>query len=510
MSTASHKRIAKNSLVLYLRMLIMMGISIFTTRIVLEGLGVVEFGVYNIVGGVIGFITMITGALTISVQRFLNFELGKEESGRVSDVFSSAIFIHFGLAICVLLLLETVGYWYFSNYINIPVENYQAAMIVYHLSSIAACITLLYSPFLALSISYERMGIYAGVTIIDVVLRLIASYLLLGVPNNRLVIYGELILAVVCISFLVNIAVWQKWFREVSLSLKFHKDLFLQLTSFASWSAMGQIAWAFTLQGSNILLNLFFGNILNAAYGITTQVNGAINKFVQSFQTAINPQIIKNYAQNNYQEVISLVFTGSRLSCFMLMLIIVPLFFEMDIVLNLWLTDVPPYTVLFCRIMVINCIFDSASNYFATAMQATGKIRKYQIIVSILLFMNFPLSYLLLKITNYPYVIFMVYGVVSIVLLFTRIRLVSMSLNIELGRGFLYCVLFPFMKVLIVCIPMTYCLYTITAHMSPVPHLAIFVVGSLIFVGSSIFLLGLRQGERKRIMTFLRVHFLSK
>lgn len=504
MTTTSHQRIAKNSLVLYLRMIVMMGISIFTTRIVLEGLGVVDFGIYNIVGGVVDFITLVTGALTISVQRFLNFELGKESKGQMSEVFSSALIIHLGIALLLLLILETLGYWYFSTSIKIPADHYEAAMTVYHLCSISACIILFSSPFLALSISYERMGIYAGMTIGDVVLKLVAAYLILSLKTDRLVYYGIFILGAACISSLSYIVIWRILFKEVRFVRRLQKSLFLQLTSFASWSALSQLSWAFTLQGVNILLNLFFGNVLNAAYGVTSQMRNAFNKFVQSLYTAINPQIIKNYAQQNIREVITLVFSGTRLSCMMLLAVGIPFWFEMDAVLHIWLTDVPDYTLIFCRIMLITILLDIASGYFDTVIQATGKIRVYQIMYSVVLFLNFPLSYLLIRLTHLPYVIYYVYGFVSICILFLRIYLVTRKLDINIFVEFFKRVLWPIAKVLLGSVPLCYILYICLRHQSLLTQ---FICGIILGVGitgviSMVF--GLSSAEQKRIISIVK------
>ena len=504
MTSTSHQRIAKNSIVLYLRMIVMMGISVFTTRIALEALGVIDFGIYNIVSGVIAFITIVTGALTISVERFLNFELGRESGGRVSEVFSSALIIHFGLALLLLIVLETVGYWYFSTSINIPPDKYQAAMTVYHLSSIASCILLFSAPFLALSVSFERMGVYAGMTVGEVVLKLIAAYLVLTVKENRLVYYGIFILGAACVLGLSYIVVWRTLFREVRFTARLQKSLFLQITSFASWNALNQLAWAFTLQGTNILLNLFFGNMLNAAYGVTSQMRNAFNRFAQSFQTAINPQIIKNYAQQNIAEVMTLVFSGTRLSCLLMLVMGIPFWFEMDAVLHVWLTDVPEYTLIFCRIMIITILIDTTSTYFDTAIQATGKIRNYQIISSVALFMNFPLSYLFIRLTHLPYVIYYVYGFVSVCQLCLRIYIVARKLDVSIFLEFFKNVLWPVGKVMVCAVPISFMIYKGLHHLSLFPQ---FVCGTILLAaitGAFSLFLGLNASERKRIISLVK------
>lgn len=504
MTSSSHKRIAKNSLVLYIRMLITMGITIFTTRIVLEALGVIDYGIYNIVGGVISFISMITGALTLSVQRYLNFELGKGDKNRISEVFSSAIIIHLGIALALFFVLETIGFYYFQTSLNIPPERFDSALEVFHLSTIAASLTIATSPFTAVIISHERMDLYAYITILEVILKLAVAYIVLYLSGDHLIIYGALILAITGIHALLNVFVWRKWFSYIKFKMKFHKTMFIQLTSFASWSAFGQLAWAFTLQGTNILLNIFFGNILNAAYGVAVQVQSAVNRFVQSFQTAINPQVIKKYAQQDLDEVKTLVFSGTKFSCFLFLLMAIPIFFELDIILDIWLTEVPAYTSIFCRIMLINILFDTLSNLFATLVQATGEIKKYQLVVSSILFLNFPLSYIGIKVTGLPYIIYIIYGIVSISLIIARIRLISSKLKIEIWASFSKNVLFPIAKVLLVTIPLITILHRLLHSLSPILQLITFTLFSALIICIVVLFAGLNQAERSKIVNSVR------
>lgn len=504
MSSDSHKRIAKNTMVLYVRMLITMAISIFTTRIVLEALGIVDYGIYNVVGSVVGFITMITGALTLSVQRYLNYELGKENNERVSSVFSSALFIHFLLAIALFIILETIGYLYFKASIKIPPDKYDAALIVFHLSAITAGITLISAPFTALMISFERMNIYAYVSIGEAILKLLIAYIVLRVNTNQLILYGILILVVSIIQTTCNIIIWKYKFKDVILKLKVQKELLKQISSFASWSALGQIAWAFTLQGTNILLNIFFGSILNAAYGVSSQVQTAVSKFVQSFQTAVNPQIIKSYAKNDYVEVISLSLHFTRISSYLLLVLIIPIIFQINTILNIWLTKVPEYTAIFCRIMLINLLFDTLSNIFATVIQATGKIRNYQLIVSLVLFLNFPLSYLCLLVIKVPYVIYIIYGCISLCLLFLRIHFVAKRLKISILRQFIHQIILPLIKVIAISIPFVWAIYIIIQKFGPLPQLIIFTLLSMCIISLIVFYIGFRKSERGRLISMVK------
>lgn len=504
MASSTHIRIAKNSIVLYIRMLITMGITIFTTRVVLEALGVIDYGIYNIVGGIISFISMVTGALTLSVQRYLNFELGKNDRNRVSEVFSAAILIHLGIALILYVALQTIGVYYFKVSLNIPAERFDAALEVFHLSTIAASLSIAMSPFGAVIISHERMDLYAYITIIEVILKLAVAYIVLTFNGDRLIIYGLLILGVNVFHSLLNITVWLHWFGYIKFRLKFNKKLFVQLTSFASWSAFGQLAWAFTIQGTNILLNIFFGNILNAAYGVSVQIQSAVNRFVQSFQTAINPQIIKKYAKKDIEDVKTLVFNGTKFSCFLFLLMAIPIFFELDLILDIWLTEVPSYTSIFCKIMLINILFDTLSNLFATLVQATGEIKKYQLVVSSILFLNFPLSYIGIKLTGLPYIIYIIYGFISICLVITRIRLISSKLKIKIWSSFLKIVLSPILKVLIIIVPIAFLLHELLSSLAPVIQILLFVGVSAFVTGVAILFIGLTRAERSKIINLVR------
>lgn len=496
---AQHKLIVKNTIALYLRMFVMMGISIYTTRVILEALGIIDYGIYNVVGGIIAIITTVIGSLTISVQRFLNFEQGKGEEGNLSQVFSSAVIIHVIIALSILIILETIGIYYFKASINIPAEKLNQAIIVFHLCALSACVTLATAPYTSLIISFERMDIFAYLSITDAVLKLIIVYVLLLISVDRLVLYAELTLGITCAQAILNWTICKSKFTTVRFAHKFEKKTFLNIFSFASWSAFGQMAWAFTTQGTNILLNIFFGTILNAAYGVTMQVQAAVIKFVQSFQTALNPQIIKNYAKNNLNEVSTLIINGSRYSGFLLLLIEIPLFFEIDNALNIWLTEVPDYTAIFCRLMMLNVFLDTLSNLLATAFQAYGKIKRYQLIVSCVLFLNFPLSYIALSLTNIPSIVYPIYGGISIILLLIRIFLVNKYMNIGLSRKYFQEVIWPLLKVLSVACLISWLIHHSLERLKPMLQLFTSVISCLSITLLIEYFLGLNANERAKI-----------
>ena len=506
----AHKRIAKNTMVLYIRMFFMTAVAIYTTRVVLEALGVVDYGIYNIVGGVIGFITMVTSALTLSVQRFLNFELGKGENGNVSQVFSAAVIIHLLFAICLFIILESAGAYYFKTCINIPPNRLSESLIVFHACSIAACLQLFVSPFTAVFISYERMDIFAYTSIIDVILKLAIVFILLLRSTGRLELYGLLMLGVTFIYILVSIAIWRIKFSEVKFCRVFNYQLFKQLTSFASWSAFGQLAWALTLQGINILLNIFFGNILNAAYGITSQVQAAVIKFVQSFQNAINPQIIKNYAKNDLTEVKSLIINGTKYTCYLELIIAVPLFFGMDVILKFWLTTVPEYTLWFCRLMLINLFIDTFSNLLAVASEGSGQIKKFQLAISTMLCLNFIITYFALKITGIPYMIYWVYTITSVILFFIRLRIISRQMKLPLLWSFIHDIIIPLALIIATSGILSYIIYETTFHLEVFPTLVIKTIICVLSVFILICIFGLKRTERSVIFLGIKNKILKR
>lgn len=446
-TSENNKRIAKNTAMLYFRMFIVMGITLYTSRVVLNILGVEDFGIYNIVGGVIALLGFISSSMSISVQRFLSYEMGKGNLSGLSRIFSMSVNIHLLIAIVVGLALETVGCWFLINKLNIASDRLDAALVVFHLSTITCCFHILQVPFMALMIAYERMNLYAYISIVEVFLKLLVAILLSFISYDALIVYGWLLLFVTIIVTSIYIVSCKSSFTEIRYQKIWDAKLFSSLSKFASWSALGEMAWGFTLQGVNIILNLFFGTVANAAYGISSQVSGAVYRFVGSFQTALNPQLIKIYAQGDVFGMMSLAYRGLRFSFFLLLLVVIPLVAEMHFILKLWLGIVPDYALVFCQLVVINALLDILSNLFATLAKAYGKIRNYQLLVSLFLFLNFPLSYLVLKMGGPSYTVFIVYSVISVLLIVLRIYLISKMFHINVWKDYIKQVIYPVSKV---------------------------------------------------------------
>jgi len=397
-TSANNKRIAKNTLLLYIRMFLMMGITLYTSRVVLQMLGVDDFGIYNVVGGIIVLFSFINNAMVASTQRFLNFELGRDNVEEAQKVFAASLNIYLVIVVIFMLLAETVGLWFLNRYINIPPERTVAANWVYQASLVATALNFVRMPYNAAIIAYERMSFYAYTSIIEAALKLGIVFLLYSFAD-KLIAYAWLVSVVALLILLMYVF----FCRRVFVICRHHtfaydKRRYTALVSFSGWSLFGSVANMGASQGVNILLNIFFGVFVNAAMGIANQVSGAISLFVGNFQTAFNPQIIKSYASGEKERFINLILNTSKYSYYLLFLIALPCFICCNEMLQLWLGEVPPHSVSFCRLLIIFSLIDAVQGPLWVSAQATGEIRNYQLLMSFLILLNLPVSYVILKI----------------------------------------------------------------------------------------------------------------
>lgn len=410
-------------------MLLTMGISLYISRVVLDVLGAVDYGLYNVIGGVVIMFGFLNNAMAASTQRFLTFEIGCGNWLKLKQIFSTSINLHVLISIIILLLSETIGLWFLNTKLNIPSDRVIAANWVYQFSLLSALIQILSVPYHALIIAHEKMNVFAGISILEVLLKLFAVFLLKLYGDDKLILYAILIFAV---SFLIRIIYsiyCSKKFKESRFMWFWDKNLFREMTSFAGWNLFGVFAGIGYNQGVNILLNIFFNPIVNAARAISFQVTGAINQLVNNFQLAVNPPIIKSYAERKDRNTNNLIFASSKFSYLLLLLFIVPLVIEMEFVLSIWLKEVPEYTVLFTRLILIDALIMSLSGPLQTLAQATGRIRNYQLIVSSILLLNLPISYILLKFDFQPESTFIVSIALSIVALISRLMVLKRIAN---------------------------------------------------------------------------------
>ncbi len=422
---SKNKKIVKNTLLLYSRMLLTMGVSLYTSRIVLNTLGVEDFGIYNVVGGVVIMFSFMSSAMSSATQRFLAIELGKKDDEQLKKVFSMSINIHAIIALIILVFAETLGLWFLNAKLVIPIDRMEAANWVYQASILAFMLTVMGVPYNAIIIANERMNIYAYVSIVDVILRLLIVFALVWIDYDKLKLYAIFV-------FCITITIWMLYkiyckqnFPETRYRFFWDKSLYKTMMHYAGWNLFGNLAYVTMTQGVNILLNLFFGPVVNSARGIAYQVNAAVGGFVGNFQMAMNPQIFKSYAAEDRKYMHQLIFQGSKYSFFLLFFIALPLLIETETILKWWLKIVPEYTVLFCRLVLINTLIDCISGPLMTAAQATGRIKKYQAVVGGLLLLILPISYLLLKNEFPPEITLYVSISISIIALFTRLFIIS-------------------------------------------------------------------------------------
>lgn len=404
MSTNSDnkKRIAKNTLLLYVRMLFLMLVSLYTSRVILNALGVQDFGIYNVVGGVVMMFTVISGSLSGAISRFITFELGKGDKEKLVKVFSASVTIQFFLSLIIVILIESVGVWFLNSKMTIPNGRMIAANWVLQFSIITFVINLISVPYNATIIAHEKMSAFAYISIFEGLGKLGVAFLILISPIDRLIFYSILMCAVAVSVRIMYGYYCKKHFEECIYHFHWDKDILKQMFSFAGWNFIGAASSIFRDQGGNIILNMFFGPAVNAARGIANQVNNAINGFVTNFMTALNPQITKSYAKGDKEYMMSLIYQGSRLSFYMLLLLSLPILASTHYILVIWLKLVPDHAVTFVQLILIFTMSECISNPLITAMLATGKIRDYQIVVGGLQLVNLPAAYICLRLGCIP------------------------------------------------------------------------------------------------------------
>ena len=439
------KRIAKNTGLLYIRMLLLMAISLYTSRIVLASLGISDFGIYNVVGGIVTMLGFLQGTMSTASARFITVALSGSEMTEMKRTFSSILFINIILAFIVLVLAESVGLWFLREKMTIPVGRVDAAFWVYQFSVLTVMLNIIMVPFNATIIAHERMGAFAYISLFDAIAKLAIVYLIIVSPFDRLIFYAFLIMFVHIIDILVYYVYCLRCFEESRVGIMFDKVIFKKIFSFISWASYGSfVSMGFT-HGLNIILNLFFGPTVNAARGISVQIQNAVVSFTHNFQTAINPQLIKATAQNRCCEAQQLLISSSKYSFFLLCILGVPIIIDAPFILSLWLKEVPDYTVSFCRIILIINIWGSLANALRIVNQAEGNIKKFQMWECTLLLLIMPMSYYALKVWAYPIVVFIVHLLIELIAHQVRIFIVTPKIQMTFYSYFsqIYLRIFP-------------------------------------------------------------------
>lgn len=408
---SNNKRIAKNAIYMYIRMFFTMVVSLYTSRVVLQVLGISDFGLYNVIGGILTMFSMFSGSLTVGTQRFLTFALGENNLEKLKKTFSMAFALHVFMALAILLLAETVGLWFFYEYLNIPEGRMNAAFWVYQFTILGFMATLIQVPFQSCLISHEKMSMYAYIGIYDAVMKLFLVVILQFVTFDRLIAYAALIFTVNLSSILIYNAYSRKYFEECTFRMAWDKKLAKEFASYCGWNLVGGSFGFFTNQGINILLNIFCGTIVNAARGISMTVNTFVVTFVNNFQTAVNPQIVKTYAAKEYDKLYRLVINNCRIAEYLYLLIAIPMFIEVEFMLKIWLGDYPAYTPIFVRIILIQSAWSPFNYPVGMLIHASGRM-KWPSIWAAVVILVFPVSYLLLKMGFSPVAVYVASAII--------------------------------------------------------------------------------------------------
>lgn len=502
----SNKRIAKNTFILYIRTVITLLVSLYTSRVVLNALGVEDYGINNVVGGLVSMFSVISSSLCSSISRYLTYELGKGNQQKLQTIFRTSMNIQLGIALIVLLLGFIIGGWFLNNKMSIPDHRLYAAKWVLYCSLFSFAINLLNVPYSSSIISHEKMDAFAYISIAETTLKLIIAYAIMLASFDKLITYTCLYLVSTILVFTSYLVYCKLHFKECSYYPEIDKELLKDMTQFAGWNFFGNTAYMLNTQGVNMLINIFFGVQINAARAIGVQVQNAILQFVNNFTTAINPQITKSYASGNYDHLHKLVCLGAKYSYFLLLFFTVPVYIEAEMILQLWLQNVPEYSVIFLRLIILGSYTMILGNTSYTAIMATGRIKHYQLIITLVGCLVFPITWYLYEmgfgVESTYYIYILIYSIIIL------IRLYYLKVLIKLPpKNFIKYVL---IKVLFLTIPAFLIPLLFTYYISP-SYIRIIYTGIISIFSNFILIyyLGLNKNERAFLTTKIK-HKINK
>ncbi|MEJ8764160.1 MATE family efflux transporter [Phocaeicola sp. HCN-40430] len=506
-TTENNKRIAKNTMLLYVRMLILIGIQLYTVPIILNTLGIEDYGIYNVVGGIVTMFSFIGSSLASGSQRFIAFEIGRKNKEQLKNIFNTIITVYFVLAIIALILLEAGGYWLLNYHMKIPESRMYAANWVFQLSILSFLINLISIPYNSVVIAHEKMSVFAYISIIECIFKLIAAILLQYILFDHLITYAILIcLITVIIRSIYQIYCYKRFEECQTYHFSWDSDKGKELLTYSGWNIIGTIAIISRQQGLNIIINIFFGPILNAAHSIGQQINGVITQFINNVYIATRPQITKLFANNQTAEMWNLVFRSSKLAFYLLMILSIPLLIELDKILNLWLHNVPPYSVAIGRLMILTILIETLANQIIGAYQAANKIKRYQIYSSTIILLNIPISYIsLLILPSYPLTPYFISVVLSIFYTFSIIW----NAKKELGMNILKYTKHVLLNVIIIYCTIVFTVWiSITSFSPSIFRILLTCSITIIYSFAAIWTLGLDKTEKEFIIniTLKKLH----
>lgn len=492
----NNKRIAKNTIFLYFRTILIMLVTLYTSRVVLNTLGIEDFGVYSAVGGVVAMFAFITGALSNAISRYITYGIGEGDRKRVKVVFCTSMNIQIIISVVILIFCELAGLWFLNNKMNIPPDRLVAANWVLHCSLLTFVVNLISVPYNACIIAHEHMNAYAYISISDAILKLSVAFLLVISPLDKLIAYSILLfVSALAVRLLCGIYCCRN-FEESKYQPIYDKKLFYEMMSFAGWNFFSNGASVINIQGVSILVNVFFGVIPNSARGIALQVDAAVNQFVTTFTTAINPQITKSFAQDDKQRMFYLICKGAKFSYLLLLFFAIPIFFESDKILEIWLVQVPEDTPLFVRLSILGVMVTALGNTGYAACMATGKIKKYSIWITTIGSMVFVLTWIAYKVGVPVYTTYIIYICVYIFVQIVRLIIMKDLLNFPISQ-FMKDVVSPiFLTTIIAAIGP---LIVTSLVSSTIIRVLITLFISILWTGISVYIFALTQGERTTI-----------
>ncbi|MDM1450398.1 lipopolysaccharide biosynthesis protein [Myroides odoratimimus] len=492
---------AKNTVFLYFRMFLYMAITLYTSRVVLTVLGVEDFGIYSVVGGIVALFSFLNSSMTSATQRFLAYDIGQGDEMKLKKTFNVVLNTHILIAIIIFVFVEIFGIWYLENKLVIDYAKKDVAFWLLQFSILTLLVKVIQVPYKSLLIAREKMSIYAIIGILEVLLSLVIVYFLLFTELDKLFVYGFLV-------FIVNLLITSYYwiycirrYRECRYEFYYDKKRYIEVVSYSGWNLFGNFASVSKGQGVNMILNLFYGTVVNAAYGIAIQVQTAVNVFVNNFQMAVNPQIIKTYASDNKKESFRLICISSKYSFYIMTFLVCIIYYNIDFILDLWLgTNIPQYTNVFTQLVLIGVLIDTVSNALMMGIQATGRIKIYQITVGFLVFLNLPISYFLLKYGYRPSIIFYVSIIISIVSFFMRLYFLTTYYMIS------YCLYVKeVLKPVIMVSVMFLGINTLTTYfLVEIVHSFITILIQIFVLSAVIIIFGISRKEKEFVKKFIK------
>lgn len=492
---SSVNKVALNTAILYSRMLITMGISLYSTRLILNALGSTDYGIFNLIAGVIAMLSFLNTAMATSTQRFLSFHQGKKDIHMQKKVFTNSLLLHICIGVLIVLCLEVAGIFLFNGFLNIPNDRIHQAETVYHFMSVTVFFTIIAVPFTGSLVAHENMLWVAIVNIIETLLKLGIAILLMYLQTDKLIVYGLLTASISILSLILYLVYCFREYEDCTLENLTVVDVpvIKQLTSFAGWNLFGSLCGLGRSQGIAILLNIFFGAVINAAYGIANQVAAQMNFFSSTMLRVLNPQIMKSEGANDRQRMLRLSMIASKFGFFLLAFFAIPCIFEMSTILNLWLSNVPENTSAFCRLMLLGALVNQLTIGLQSAAQATGRIKAYQAIVGSVLLLNLPIAYILLKFGYPAYSVLIGYAVIEAIACVLRIfflkYLAGLSIREYISR--------VFMREVIPVVLSVLCCFLVTTYFKSDYRFIFTGSASVVVFSFAIYMTGLCEDERK-------------